>query len=179
MYEGKFEDYKNMIMERAHYVSKKYGVDFDEMVSVGYEVYVNSLRTFNEEKGAKFGTYLYIQLNEVANEAKRIRKRGCSLFSEFESDEDEDFDFSDYIGSIDYNINNDELIEKAKSELSFEAFRLFKWAISFSWQNWDKQRVANIPTKKMAIKGCGFSRDVVESAWGECESFWNKLGVVA
>lgn len=171
----KFEEYQNLIYKRASCISKKYHYEYDECLAIGYEIFVNSVKTFDETKGAKFSTYLYTELNRIADEVKKqMRMSQYELLNDIPVDAD-DCVIDEIIESR-VNPDNTKLFELAKKELSYEGYKLLQWITSFSWQNWDAKRVATVPTKKLAIKGCGFKREVVESAWSECESFWNKEG---
>ncbi len=71
----KYEKVKNLILLKAHEYSKKYSVEFEELRDQGNLIYVEALRTHDQEKAA-FITHLYSRLRTLGDHAKTLKRQG-------------------------------------------------------------------------------------------------------
>jgi RNA polymerase sigma factor (sigma-70 family) len=58
----RYEDYKDLIFERAWHWASRTGWDIDELIAEGNLIFMNSLRKFNPAK-SRFSTYLHHSLD--------------------------------------------------------------------------------------------------------------------
>jgi hypothetical protein len=58
-----YDQYKNLIYDRALSFHKTTGFEFEELVCEGNLVFMNCLKDFNTNKNVSFSTYLYKGLN--------------------------------------------------------------------------------------------------------------------
>ena len=70
-----FKAYSGMVYDRTRKISTKYNVDFDELLGYGMEIFCKSTITFNPDYKVSFSTYLYNQLEDLQNKAKREYKQ--------------------------------------------------------------------------------------------------------
>ena len=63
-----YNNYKGLIIDRAHSLHKLTGFEMEELISEGNLIFSKCLPKFDPEKGAAFSTYLYQSLNyELSN----------------------------------------------------------------------------------------------------------------
>lgn len=181
----KFEDYVMMIRKMAHKFSNKHGVPYDELESQGFLIYCECVKTFDLSKGATFGTHLFTNLKRLNDYAITYKRQKGVLI--------EDITNSDYKKSslikmkskevtkkptYDIQLNYDnvklvDLLEYAQDYLSNEAYKLFKWILERSWDDF----VHTKPSIKMAMEKFNMTRTKMSVLWNECFNFWNNVGV--
>lgn len=61
-----YENYRNLIYRKSHFVSNKYGFEFDEVVGQCNLIFTESIETYDESKGS-FITWLYRNLDWKLN----------------------------------------------------------------------------------------------------------------
>lgn len=125
------ENYQKLLYKECHRVSAKWHVDFDDMLSCAYEIYVWTLNNYDGES-AKFSTYLTTQLKgRLVDEAKKIKRVIPSLYSDMDR-EDDDLYFEDTIKARD-EVGSDvsAILNSAKDVLSYEAYQMLKWYLTF------------------------------------------------
>lgn len=177
---GDYESCKNMIyklaLDRYHKISKKRpDLEFDDLLGEAMCIYSQCLTTFNNNKGMKFSTYLYMNLFQ--------RLIDYTMFTMREVKSYEDFNYVGKDGSVksyeesivspNYEIDNDELFKIAKDELSYEAYIVFKY---IARREWEVGRIRAFPTKSKLAKHFGYSIDIINSVMEEIKLFWNKIG---
>ena len=163
MKEVKFEKYIKMIDKKAWEVSKKTGVDFEELQAQGALIYCFCLEKYDSTK-ANFSTILYLALN------------GLSQYTYYYNDryrnEDLNETVEDTIEAKSDSVSARELLQVAKDELSRDAYRCLEWIIGRTWDFHGRLK----PTLTMVISQFGWKRKYVEMVWNDCKSFWNRTG---
>ena len=167
-----FEKYVNMIRKKAHGVSQKYKVPYDEMESQGFLIYCECLKRYDVSK-ANFGTFLYIQLNRLADFAKTYRRQQGVLIQDYYASANETSDYESKIPAQEINPTFQQLLEEAKSNLSHGAYNLLLWIVSREWERKNKRT----PTVSMAVKYFNSKKEIIESLWKEIGVFWNGAGI--
>lgn len=136
-----YKKYENMIHQRAH---KCFGIyDYDELVSIGNEIFCKAVLKFDENRGIQFSTYLYHQLRNMMNIANsnsnkfNLTLEDITLYHDLDRYEavcdtgrshtfnNGIIDFSEILGNIDINYELFEIHDAMKKELSEDAQILF------------------------------------------------------
>lgn len=163
MKEIKFENYKNMIDKRAWEVSKRTGVDFEELQAQGAFIYCYVLKRYDSTKSS-FATILYLSLGRL-NE-----------YAYYFKDRNRDGDLDEKVESlIEAKMELPaikDILELAKERLQADSYRLFDWLLNRDWEFQGKKK----PCVSMAVKKFGWNRDYAKVVWNDCKSFWNDYG---
>ena len=164
-----FEKYTKIIYKRAHEFSKAYNIPYEEMQSQGYLIYCECLKNYEVGK-ASFSTYLYIQLGRLRDFAKTYcRQQGYLIQDYYKDYYGENEDYEQKIPAFTITSTTKELLEDARTEMSYNAFLLLKWIVSYQWSEEGKKK----PTISQAVCYFNLSRKTVENAWNEIKNFWN------
>ena len=163
MKEITFERFTKMIDKKAWEVSKKTGVDFEELKAQGALIYCKTLQDYDVGKSS-FSTILYISLNQLYEFAYyyRDRNRDDTLTEKVEK----------AIESYDINPSLKDFLELAKTKLGEDAYKLIDWLVNRSWEFQGRIK----PCLSMAMRNFGWNRDYCKAIWAECKSFWNESG---
>ena len=177
MSEPVFEKYVNLIRNRAHEYSKKYGVDYEELESQGFLIYCECLEKYDVTKST-FCTYLYIQLNRLGDFVKTYKRQKGFLIQDYyknEADFDIENNYEEQIPSVNYFLpGKNQLLRNAKKALSENAFQLICWILGRSWEMKNRRK----PTISMAMRHFNISKQAMLELWEECRSFWTNEGSV-
>jgi hypothetical protein len=173
MEETEFENCKNLIYKLAlkefdRNCVKRPDVEFDDLLSEGYLIYSWCLKNYDSTKNTKFTTYLYIQLRGKLHDFYNFAFRKLDLY-----DDSTTKDGDSYVENItakDYNINDDDLLDRAKEELSYEAKQVFDYIYSFEWKVNNNTK----PSKAQISRHFHYPLYVVDSIMAELKMFWNK-----
>lgn len=168
------EKYQNLIYSECHKVCRKWGVDFDDMLSCAYEIYVWTLNNYNGES-AKFSTYLTIQLKgRLVDEAKKIKRVIPSLYSDYDKPED-DLCFEDTLKARDeVGSNVSKILTDAEDVLSYEAYSMLKWYLTFPTEvNENNGNDYSFSCRKKL----GLSKIAAETGVEEIKRFWRNYEV--
>ena len=157
-----------MINQRAWDVSKKTGVDFEELQAQGALIYCKTLEDYDVSKSS-FSTILYISLNQLYEYAiyykggnKKNKKGYASLSEKVEKS----------LEAYDVNPSMKDFLEVAKEKLNDDSYRLIEWMIKRSWEFQGRIK----PCVTMAMKNFGWNREYCKKVWAECKNFWNESG---
>lgn len=175
MKEIKFENYKKMIDKKAWEVSKKTGVDFEELQAQGALIYCKTLEYYDISKSS-FSTILYLSLNQLYEYAYYSRdgnylakrnkgKRAAQVDALTELVEKT-------IESINPSPSIKELLELAKERLEGDSYRLIEWLVNRTWEFQGRLK----PCLSMVMKNFGWDREYSKVVWDECKNFWNDVG---
>lgn len=160
---AKFEKYVKMIDKKAWEVSKKTGVDFEELQAQGALIYCYCLEKHDPTK-ASFSTILYLALN------------GLYQYTYYYNDRYRNEDLSETveaaIESKAESLNVKELLAVAKEKLNGDAYKCFEWIIGKTWDFQGKLK----PCIAMVMRNFGWNRDYSKVVWNECKNFWNNCG---
>lgn len=177
---GDYESCKNMIwklaLDRYNKVrGKRPDLEFDDILAEGMCIYSTCLTNFDGSKGMKFSTYLYMNLLARLRDYTQFAMRQFKSYEDFNMLEKDGVEkrYEDLIVSKQYDLNNDDLMDSAKEELSYEAFQVFKYILSREWEN---VRQKQKPTPAYIAKHFGYSRELVDSVLYEIRCFWNNTG---
>lgn len=181
----KFEDYVMMIRKMAHKFSNKYNVPYDEVEAQGFLIYSECVKTFDMSKGS-FSTHLFTNLKKLNDYGQTYNRQKGVLLEDINN-----YDFrksnnlvkikskeienkSTYDICLDYNpITLVDLLQYSKEYLSNEAYKLFKWILERSWDDF----IHTKPTVKMAMEKFKTTRKRIDVLWEECSNFWNNVGI--
>lgn len=160
MKEITFEKYTSMINKKAWEVSKKTGVDFEELQAQGALIYCKTLENYDVSK-ASFSTILYLSLNGLYEYAYyfRDRRRDKTLTEVAEK----------RIKAMNVNPSLIDILEMAKEKLSEDSYKLIEWILNRTWDF--KGRLK--PCVTMAMRYFGWDREYTKKVWAECKNFWN------
>lgn len=65
-----FQEFRNMIRQKAWYYARAYQRDFSELESVGHEIFCEAWRSFDASQGTSFSTHLGWQLMRIGDECR-------------------------------------------------------------------------------------------------------------
>lgn len=177
---GDFESCKNMIYKMAldrynQNKKRRPDVEFDDVLGEAYCIYSYCLANYKGNKGMKFTTYLY---QNLLSRLRDYYLRTLKPISHYEDINLVGKDgsvkrYEENISSPDYDIDNEELFQTAKEELSYEGFVVFKYIVRREWEV-GKRRM--FPTNSGLAKHFGYSIDIINSIMCEIKQFWNKTG---
>jgi hypothetical protein len=159
----KFDDYIDLIRNRVHYYSAKWGVPYDELESQGFLIYVEALSRWRPET-ASFSTFLWWRLNTLKDYCKTYRRQTQSgeLSEEMES----------LMPARQSFLGIEGILKAAAESISFDAQQLLGWILK---RRWEKPYVyyPTLPAAKRVFSyECGWNKERVEIAWNVVESFW-------
>lgn len=163
MKEVAFEKFTKMINKKAWEVSKKTGVDFEELQAQGALIYCKTLEKYDVGK-ASFSTILCLSLNQLYEFSYyyRDRNRDDTLGEVAEKS----------IEAIENSPSIQDLLEVAKDNLSRDAYKLIEWIIGRSWEFQGRLK----PCLAMVMRNFGWDREYSKAVWNDCKNFWNDIG---
>lgn len=157
----KFENYIKLLNKYAGFYAKKYNLDFDDTLSVCYEIYCESVETYDLSK-SKFSTYLVNQLKAVPIKMYKEIK------SKIRNENQESFDLFSSLDKISFSF------EETTEGLSEPAYKLLKWIVSREWETFDLHN--RIPNINSASKKFGVTRIKMKETFDEVSNWWNNIG---
>lgn len=169
MKETSFEKFAKMIDKKAWEVSKKTGVDFEELQAQGALIYCKTLENYDISKSS-FSTILSISLNQLYEYAlyykggnKYKNKQGYARLSE---------KVEKSIEALDVNPSLKEFLELAKEKLAGDSYKLIEWLVNRTWEFQGRIK----PCVTMAMRNFGWDREYAKLIWADCKNFWNESG---
>lgn len=152
-----------MIDKKAWEVSKKTGVEFEELQAQGALIYMYILNKYDISKSS-FSTYLYLGLNRLYEFAYyyRDRNRDGTLSETVEKS----------IEAMEINPSLKEFLDLAKEKLSGDSYRLIEWLVNRTWEFQGRVK----PCVSMVMRNFGWDREYTKNVWAECKNFWNDTG---
>ena len=168
MTEITFERFAKMIDKKAWEVSKKTGVDFEELKAQGALIYCKTLENYDVGKSS-FSTILYISLNQLYEYAlyykggNKTNKKGYADLSE---------EVEKSIEAYAVNPSLKDFLELAKEKLGEDSYKLIEWLVNRTWEFHGRVK----PCLAMAMRNFGWNREYCKAIWDECKSFWNESG---
>ena len=167
MSEISFEKFSKMIDKKAWEVSKRTGVEFEELQAQGALIYCKILEKYDISKSS-FSTILYIALNGLYEYTyyykggNKTNKKGYKFLSE---------KVEKSIEAVEINPSLKDLLELAEEKLNEDSYKLMEWILNRSWEFQGKLK----PCITMVMSHFGWNRDYSKKIWGECKSFWNNF----
>lgn len=173
-----FREHERIIYFLAHkWCKKRKGVDLDDMIEVGYEYYVWCLNNFDPTKKMKFSSYFFMQLNQrMLDEIRRSKHHVDLLYEDMvPSWREREMSFENLLAapaelSDEYRA---ELLKDAKREISYEAFIILDWILSFKWLVPGRH---NTPTQLFCQRCTGLSQVAVKTGYLEIKRWWGENG---
>lgn len=164
--ESLFKQYKPMIHKAAWRLAKKYGLDFDDITSRGYDIFMKTAQKFDESKSS-FSTYLYHNLHDLENQCKRQFRKN-KKFESLESMDCPNFlDFQTFQNTVIRIESTLPLSPQAKSILEFILHR--DWEYEAGKRPYKPSMSFTIEVyKKKGYKKCEILR-----AWKELKQWWD------
>ena len=65
-----YNDVANLVYGRVRHWSTVFDMDYDDLLSMAHEVFVDACSKYEDNRGAKFSTYLYMRLNSRFNQLR-------------------------------------------------------------------------------------------------------------
>ena len=164
MKEVAFEKFTKMIDKKAWEVSKKTGVDFEELQAQGALIYCKTLQKYDISKSS-FSTILYLSLNQLYEYSYyyRDRNRDDTLSEVVEKS----------IESMNFNSPTiKDLLNLAREKLEDDSYRLIEWLVNRTWEFQGRIK----PCLTMAMRKFGWDREYAKVVWNDCKEFWNNAG---
>jgi len=162
-----FESYKRMIWKRAHKLSKKYNIEWDDIASQGSLIFVKTLKKFDPSKSS-FSTYLYHSLRDLDNYCIKNQKN-----AEVELDYDSLISVNMYLPDIE---SFKKMLKKVEDnrELSKQSLEMLKYIIEREWEVPGK-RPHKVSFSMIAgyFKSKGWVASSVRDCWEELHIWWN------
>lgn len=176
-----FDESKKIIINRAANAFRLFQktrpeVTYDEVMAEGYYIYTLCLSTFDETKGMKFTTYLYMNLTARLKDFYNFTMKKIQSYEEFNkfSKNGEDMPFEECIES-NYDEHDEmmkQFFEEAREALSYEANKLLKYIISREWETPSNR---SKPTNGQITKRFGYRKELIECLMSEIENFWHSF----
>ena len=173
----KFNDYVNMIRKWAHYYSRRYLMDYQDLESQGFEIYCQAIKNYH--KKASFSTFLYInlkgRLKDYCNSKVKLEEREfeCSLEDEFNKELVEKLGF-DILSAREKEPNAEQFLEFAKCYLSNGAYKIIKWLLSDPLSKLEDSPSFDAVREALNLR----SSLVLLYFWDELCDFWKNKGKV-
>jgi len=180
----KFNEYVNMIRSRAHYYSKCYNVEYDDLEAQGYLIYTLALKDYQKKKSS-FSTYLFRNLSGRLKDYCKQKQNREHLDLQIE-----DVPYHYSVNGIRItdsfnNINFDLITAKKETEtqekfliyahdyLSVNTYRILKWILEDQLIEF---RIKKTPSMKILSSVLGMNIDLFMHSWNELKIFWNYKG---
>lgn len=155
-----FDKYINLIRKSAHFYSKKYNIEYDDVEAEGFKIYIESLETFNPEKSS-FVTYLTWELKRL----NYYCKKECNRRINTVTIDDKVFE---NVAFDENGVVFEKILESAKSAMSDVAYRILNWILG---RDWERKNVLK-PTINLATKEFKLPRKKIIPYWKEIGDFW-------
>ena len=171
-----FDDYVGIVRERAHYYTKCYRMDYEEVEAHGFWIYCKALENYKKNKNASFSTFLYINLSGRLRDYCRSLNHKTRLDESLEDSITDEctISYKDSLQDRRINYTKEELMLFAKSVLSADAYKILCWVLDRSWENEDvtqKKIHASLQYAFCDVKK--WSLDRVYKSWIELKDCWN------
>ena len=171
----KFEDYVGMIRKRAHYYSRIYNVEYEELEAQGFMIYCMALKNYDVTKSS-FSTHLFTELNRIKDYCYTLTRNrqyeenieDCALIDKHTQERKEL-----QVEARKDGLSLKDFLEACKCDLSENAYQLMKFIVERTWEREGKR----IPSIGTIVNVTGWKRKFVEKYWVECENYWNDIGV--
>ena len=163
-----FEQYVNLIRKSAHFYANKWNIDYEQQEAQGFLIYCQCLENYDVEK-SKFSTHLSWELKRLNDFSKTyLRQQGNLIEDYFAQPTDPDLSVVDIIPAYDENPTLADLLKEALNNLSSEAYVMFKWILSRSWEQKGKLK----PSITLAMNTFHLSREQTTILWNEIGNFY-------
>ncbi len=162
-----FESYKRMIWNKAHKLSKRYNLEWNDVASQGYLIFVKTLRKFDPTK-ASFSTYLYHNLRDLNNYCIKQQKL-IGLELDYENLLSENI----YLNDIE---NFNKVLSKVEEnkELSKESIAILKYIIERDWEKPGmKPHKVSFSMVTNYFRNKGWGQSILNDCWEELHIWWN------
>lgn len=171
-----------MLKSAAWNCFQSYGVEYEEVLSQSYLIFMEALEKYDSGKGAKFSSYLFSRLRTLADYCKketRYKNRAVPLFSHATMQTDEVV--------YEYEIENEALIDpywtkfcqvlemyESMSELSADAKLLYKSMLNGECYEPGLPSKPNLTKITRIMRGAeGWMPARTSLAWRELEYWFN------
>jgi len=167
--ENLLKQYLPMIRKAAWQASRMWKQEYEEALSIAYEVFIETLGKYDDKRNVKFGTYLYHRLRKVNEKCKsqhQKKKNECST--------------TILINIIDKRIFNIfkerlEFYDSSETELSLKARELLNWLLTTEHE---KNRASFHRTRKHFTQVLNWKFKDLQQAWNEIHRWWNENNFV-
>jgi len=149
--EIKVENYIKMISKKAHFYSRKTGVEFVDLQSEGFVLFCQAVKRFDQRKGVKFSTFLTAYLNGLSRAAEQ----------------DYWGDLPDNVVSGDNFCDEIEMHEAAKKLLSNEAYKIL-------WTIIRNPSLNNCHRMAQHQRQYGWCKQKTKKIWDELGKWWRE-----
>lgn len=162
-----FEKYCKMIQKKAWEVSKKTGIEYEELEAQGYYLYCEALETWDCTKSS-FSTHLYYNLLQLDSYIEHYigysRGRKTEELNEV---------LENQLESRCESISLFDFLEFSKKFLTDKSYNIIEWILNRVWETESVHK----PTISACCRYFNLCRKEVEECWNEIKNFWNNEGV--
>jgi DNA-directed RNA polymerase specialized sigma subunit len=173
-----------MIRKAAWRASKMWNQEYEEALSIAYEVFIETVGKYEERRGIQFGTYLYHRLRKVNEKCKsqhmKVKNEYCfGIPSKNEiciklgkESAPKSMDHFADVRSI-FKIFKErlEFYDCMETELSLNAKELLKWILE---NKHEKNRLSFHQTRKYFTQELKWRFKDLKQAWDEVQNWWNE-----
>ena len=178
----KFDDYVDMVRNRAHYYARCFHIDYEDVEAEGFCIYCLTINNFNKKK-ASFSTYLYQNLSGylLAYCKRKMEKEHLDssldelLIPKLMRNSgaiDADLDF-DIFPAREGGPTKEQLLSYAECYLSTNAFNILKWILNEGLTGF---RSKTCPSFNSISQRLSIDLLTLKLAWQELTDFWNWRG---
>ena len=158
-----YKKYKNMIYKKSSILARKYGVDFEDIVSEGFYIFAKALQKYDDKK-SQFSTYLWHSLKYLEDYCKKQKKYvDKNTLTEFES---LILDERIFIATM-------EKVETL-TKLSKNAKDILNYILNLEW--YSPEQESKNPNLSSTIKhfvAKGWGKRQTMRAWSEVKLWWD------
>ena len=175
-----FNQFRPMIEKAVWIYSKKYKLDYDDVIGQGYLIFCSALKKLDINK-ASFSTYLYHELRRLNTYCKKehrisyceiIRYKPANkvsysknIFITWNPNNNKEIDNYDIFKRILYRIDYER-------ELSKDAQDILNHILSRDWENVNKGWKPSFRYILKLYKSKGWTKTRVDRSWNEIKEWW-------
>ena len=175
-----FNQFRPMIEKAVWIYSKKYKLDYDDIIGEGFLIFTKALKKFDSNR-ASFSTYLYHELRRLNDYCKNehrfryceiIRRKDMSkrsypknVFIYRKNDGVKQIDNYDIFKRILHRLDYEK-------ELSKDSQEILNYILSRDWENVEINWKPRLRYIMGLYKNKGWSKNRVDKSWNEIKEWW-------
>ena len=176
-----FNQFRPMIEKAVWIYSKKYKLDYDDVIGQGFLIFTKALKKFDPNR-ASFSSYLYHELRRLNDYCKNeYRFRYCeiirrkdigkrsypkNIFIHRKEDDRKQIDnydiFKRILNRLDY-----------EKELSKDSQEILNYILSRDWENVEINWKPRLRYIMSLYKNKGWSKNRIDKCWNEIKEWWH------
>jgi hypothetical protein len=157
--------YRKMVLKMAYHYSRSWRVPYDEMEGQGWEIFVETIKLFDENKEAEFGTYLYWRLRKLNDYGKKQGNKNIFII--------QDIDVENISSRVqELFMRKLEFYDSIRSDLSEQAQLILDYILNAD--NYKEKTPSQI---RDVFYSKGFSKTYIRKIWKELRDWWRNFYV--